>query len=123
MAEVWGTGKPLRELLYVGDAGYTMIFLLKYYSNESPINIGTGVEISIADLALAICRVVGFWGEIRFDSNIPDGSSRKKFGYFVRPPVGLESSCTVNRGIVSALSVVQSTLPEGVLMGSDHDPV
>jgi GDP-L-fucose synthase len=74
---VWGTGRALRELLYVEDAADAMVFLAKTYAGEDAINLGTGEEISIADLASLIARVVGFGGEIRYDSSKPDGTPRK----------------------------------------------
>jgi GDP-L-fucose synthase len=75
--ETWGTGRPTRELLYVDDAADGMVFVMKNYSQEEIINIGTGEEISIADLTALICRVVGFKGEIRYDHTKPDGTPRK----------------------------------------------
>lgn len=75
--EVWGSGTPLREFLYVEDLADALVFLLKNYSEEIQINIGTGNEISIGDLARTICRVVGFKGELAFDASKPDGTPRK----------------------------------------------
>ncbi len=75
--EVWGTGKPKREFLHVDDAADGMVFLMKHYSEDDIINLGTGAEITIADLASQICRVVGFKGGVRFDASKPDGTPRK----------------------------------------------
>jgi GDP-L-fucose synthase len=75
--EVWGTGTPLRELLYVDDLADALLHVLRHYSAEEHINIGTGEEISIADLAHAICRAVGFGGTLRFRADRPDGTPRK----------------------------------------------
>ena len=75
--EVWGTGKALREFLYVDDAADGLVFLMQHYSDEPIINLGTGTEISIADLALLVCRTVGFEGQLRFDRTKPDGTPRK----------------------------------------------
>lgn len=77
MMTVWGTGTPLRELLYVDDAADGLVFLMQHYSGEDFVNLGTGVEISIAGLAATICRVVGFAGRIEFDRTKPDGTPRK----------------------------------------------
>ena len=74
---LWGTGKPLREFLYVDDLAEGLIHLLKNYSDGVPINIGSGEEISIADLAHKIKTVVGFDGEILFDDTKADGAPRK----------------------------------------------
>ncbi|MGQ3072092.1 MAG: GDP-L-fucose synthase family protein [Ferrovibrionaceae bacterium] len=74
---VWGTGTPLRELLYVDDAADGLVFLMQHHSGEDFVNLGTGVEISIAELAATICRVVGFAGRLEFDRTKPDGTPRK----------------------------------------------
>ena len=75
--QVWGSGQALRELLYVDDAADGIVFLAKAYSGEDIVNLGTGEEISIADLARLVCRIVGFKGEIRYDRSKPDGTPRK----------------------------------------------
>ena len=75
--EVWGTGKPKREFLHVDDAADGMVYLMQHYSDDEMVNLGTGDEITIADLAALICRVVGFKGGVRFNSSKPDGTPRK----------------------------------------------
>jgi GDP-L-fucose synthase len=75
--EVWGTGNPTREFLHVDDLADALVFLLKNYDDAEHINIGTGEEISIADLARLIARVVGFEGRIDFATDKPDGTPRK----------------------------------------------
>jgi len=75
--EIWGTGSPLREFLHVDDLAEACLFLMKNYSGERFINIGSGSEISIRDLALLIKKIVGYAGELRFDSAKPDGTPRK----------------------------------------------
>ncbi len=75
--EVWGSGRALREFLYVDDAADGIVYLTKHYSSEEIINLGTGEEITIADLARLVCRIVGFEGEIHYDSSKPDGTPRK----------------------------------------------
>ncbi len=75
--EVWGTGHPLREFLHVDDAADAIIFVLKNYSGEQFLNIGSGSEISIADLAMLVRDIVGFRGRVRFDTARPDGTPRK----------------------------------------------
>ncbi len=74
---VWGSGRPLREFLHVDDLADAVVFLAKHYDGELQINIGSGAEISIADLARQICRTVGFTGELVFDASRPDGTPRK----------------------------------------------
>ena len=73
---VWGTGTPRREFLHVDDCADALIFLLKHYDG-GPINLGSGTDISVGDLAQRICSAVGFGGEIGFDPSMPDGTPRK----------------------------------------------
>lgn len=75
--ELWGTGKPLREFLYVDDMADACVFLLEHYDGENHVNIGTGQEISIKELAEAVRRAVGYEGEIVWNSDMPDGTPRK----------------------------------------------
>jgi GDP-L-fucose synthase len=75
--EIWGSGRPRRELMFVDDAADAIVFLLKTYSQPEPINIGTGVDVPIRDLAEIIARVVGYRGELAFDASKPDGAPRK----------------------------------------------
>lgn len=75
--ELWGTGEPLREFLYVDDLADGLVFMMKNYGGEAPLNIGSGEEISIKGLAIMIAEIVGFEGEVIFNSDKPDGGSRK----------------------------------------------
>lgn len=75
--EVWGTGSPLREFLHVNDLAEACFYLMQHYNDEQLVNVGSGTEISIKDLAILVKKVVGFEGELRFDSTKPDGTPRK----------------------------------------------
>ena len=75
--EIWGSGKPKREFLHVDDLAEACMHLMLDYDGEEWLNIGTGEDISIKDLALMIKDVVGFEGELKFDSSKPDGTPRK----------------------------------------------
>jgi GDP-L-fucose synthase len=75
--EVWGTGRALREFMFVDDLADGLVFLMQHYSDEPLINIGTGTDLPIADLAAMIGEVVGFRGMLRFDTHRPDGTPRK----------------------------------------------
>lgn len=75
--EVWGTGRPKREFLYVDDLADALVHLLAVYSDADPVNVGCGEDLTIADLAREVCSVVGFDGELRFDTTKPDGPPRK----------------------------------------------
>lgn len=75
--EIWGSGTPLREFMYVDDLAEGCVYLMEYYNEKLFINIGTGEEIKIGDLAHLIKDVVGYTGEIIFDRSKPDGTPRK----------------------------------------------
>lgn len=74
---IWGSGTPLREFLYSEDLGNAVVFLLEHYDSDDIINVGSGQEVSIADLARAVVDVVGYEGELVFDASKPDGTPRK----------------------------------------------
>lgn len=94
---VWGTGKPMREFLYVDDAADAIVHLAKHYSERSHVNVGCGHDLSIRDLAETVCRVVGYAGKLVFDSSKPDGTPRKLldvsklFATGWRPKIDLET--------------------------------
>jgi GDP-L-fucose synthase len=93
---LWGSGKPLREFLHVDDCAEACLFLMDHYDGAQHVNIGVGEDLSILELARLIARVVGFDGELAFDSTKPDGTPRKlvdtakinALGW--RPRIGLE---------------------------------
>jgi GDP-L-fucose synthase len=74
---IWGTGAPLREFLYSEDAADACIFLMNTYAGRDFVNIGTGEEVSIAELAQTVKNVIGYQGEVVFDPSKPDGMPRK----------------------------------------------
>ena len=74
---IWGSGKPLREFLYADDLADACFYLMQSYDEANLINIGTGQDLSIRDLALLIQRIVGFTGNLVFDTSKPDGTLRK----------------------------------------------
>lgn len=75
---VWGTGKPTREFLYVEDAAKAIVLATEKYNQSEPVNLGTGQEISIADLAKLIAKLVNFQDRITFDNSKPDGQPRRQ---------------------------------------------
>ena len=75
--EIWGSGTPRREFLHVDDLADACVFLLKNYSNEEHVNIGSGTDLTIFELAKLVCDVVGFAGQIVTDPSKPDGTPRK----------------------------------------------
>ncbi|MEY4987593.1 MAG: hypothetical protein RL567_1372 [Bacteroidota bacterium] len=75
--ELWGTGSPMREFLYADDLAEACLFLMENYSEVELVNIGTGVDVTIKELAETVQQIVGFEGEIRWDVSKPDGTPRK----------------------------------------------
>lgn len=75
--EMWGTGRALREFIHTDDIASAGLFLMENYSGEMPVNVGTGEEFSMLELAKTICEVTGFKGEIALDSSKPDGMPRR----------------------------------------------
>lgn len=73
----WGTGRPLREFLYVDDLAEACVFLMNRYSGDAPVNVGTGKELTIKELTELTAKVVGYRGEILWDASKPDGTPRK----------------------------------------------
>ena len=75
--QVWGTGKPTREFLYVDDLADALVFLMKNYTGEQHVNVGTGIETTIADLAQLVARAAAWEGRFEYDRTKPDGMPRK----------------------------------------------
>jgi GDP-L-fucose synthase len=74
---VWGTGTPLREFMHVDDLADALVFLLEHYSQAPHVNVGTGQEVTISEVARLVCAAVGYEGGLRFDTTRPDGTPRK----------------------------------------------
>lgn len=100
--ELWGSGKPLREFLFVDDLADALIFMMKHYSDAPHLNVGTGVEISILDLAKLLGRIVGYQGEIVFDSSKPDGMMRKVMNVDRLAAMGWRAHTGLEAGFQSA---------------------
>ena len=96
---VWGTGSVLREFLHVDDCARALIHLLKFYNDDIPINIGTGEEITIKELAIKVCDIVGFKGKLVFDDSKPDGSPRKLLNSDRIKNLGWKSSIKLEEGL------------------------
>lgn len=97
--EIWGTGKPMREFLYVEDLADALIFLSENYSDERIINVGAGEDISILDLSEIIAKEVGYVGNIRFNSDYPDGTIRKVMDTSRINNLGWKPTTTLEEGI------------------------
>jgi len=99
---VWGTGQPMREFLYVDDLADACIFLMEKDIRQGLFNIGTGVDITIQDLAKTVMSVVGFEGEIAFDASKPDGTPRKLLNVDRMHALGWKARTPFRDGIAKA---------------------
>ena len=97
--EVWGTGTPLREFIYVDDMADACVFLMENYDGEQHVNIGTGEEVSIRQLAETVKEVVGFEGELVFNTDMPDGTPRKLTTVDKLHGLGWKHKVSLNEGI------------------------
>ncbi|HEX7776787.1 MAG TPA: GDP-L-fucose synthase, partial [Parvibaculum sp.] len=97
--DIWGTGTPLREFLHVDDMADAAIHLMKHYSEEAHVNVGTGADIAIGDLASLVCDIVGYQGALRFDSTKPDGTPRKLLDVSRMAELGWRSRISLKDGI------------------------
>jgi len=96
---VWGTGTPLREFLYVDDLADALVFLMQSYNEVDFVNVGTGQEVSIRELAETMKAVVGFEGELVFDTSKPDGTPRKLLDVSRLRDAGWEAKTPLKQGI------------------------
>ena len=100
--ELWGTGTPMREFLYVDDLADACIHLMLNYNDNEIVNIGTGQDVTIKELALTISDIVGYKGDINFNSDMPDGTPRKLLDVSKLSGLGWEYKTTLVEGIKKA---------------------
>ena len=98
---LWGSGTPLREFLHTDDLASACTYLLENYDDDAPINVGWGQDISIAELGVMIAQIVGFEGQIQWDSSKPDGTPRKLLDTTKINSLGWEPSISLRDGIES----------------------
>jgi GDP-L-fucose synthase len=97
--EIWGSGQPMREFLHVDDLADACLFLMLHYNDKSFVNIGTGQDLKIADLAHIIKDIVGYKGELTFNTSKPDGTPRKLMDVSKLKQLGWKASITLEEGI------------------------
>jgi GDP-L-fucose synthase len=118
---VWGTGSATREFLYVEDAARALVLAARRLDTPEPVNVGSGEEVAIADLAALVARTVGYRGRIRFDASKPDGQprrrldtsrARERMGFRARVPLaeGLERTVAWYREQRGALAAARSAV-------------
>lgn len=96
---LWGTGTPRREFLHADDLASAALFAMENYDGSDPLNVGTGQDLSIAELAQTVSRVVGYTGQIRFDPTRPDGTPRKLLDVARFSALGWRSNIGLEQGI------------------------
>lgn len=99
VVEIWGNGTPLREFLYVDDMADACVFLMENYDGEQHVNIGTGEEISIRELAEIVKEIVGFNGDLVFNTDMPEGTPRKLTNVDKLHCLGWKHKVSLNDGI------------------------
>ena len=99
--EIWGTGRPRREFLHVDDLADACVRLLEAYSDEAPINVGCGADLTIAELAEKVRAVVGFEGRLRFDPERPDGTPQKLLDVSRLAALGWRPRIPLDRGLAA----------------------
>jgi GDP-L-fucose synthase len=100
--EIWGTGTPKREFLYVDDLADACIYLMLSYNDSEIVNIGTGEDVTIAELAVGIKNIVGFEGDIYFNTEMPDGTPRKLLDVSKLKDLGWSYKTSLREGIKKA---------------------
>jgi GDP-L-fucose synthase len=108
--EIWGTGSPKREFLHVDDLADACYFLMQHYDEKGFVNIGVGDDITIKDLALLVKKIVGFEGELVFDTSKPDGTPRKLMDVSRLNNLGWKAKISLEDGIASVYNEVKSIL-------------
>jgi GDP-L-fucose synthase len=96
---VWGSGTPRREFLFVDDVARACLFVLEHYTGESHLNVGSGDEVTIADIAKLVAEVIGYQGNLVFDASRPDGTPRKLLDSSKLIKMGWRPSTPLRRGI------------------------
>jgi GDP-L-fucose synthase len=112
--EVWGSGSPRREFIFADDVADAAIFLMQNYSNPTPINVGTGVDTSIRDIAERIQKVVGYPGQLRFDSTRPDGMPLKALDSSELMAMGWQPKVSLQRGLEETYRLFLDTTKDDV---------
>ena len=107
--EIWGSGTPLREFLYVDDLANACFFLMENYNEAGLINVGVGEDLSIHALAELIQKIVGFEGEIRLNTSKPDGTPRKLMDVHKLTDMGWKAATSLEEGITKVYEEVKNT--------------
>ncbi len=108
--EIWGTGTPMREFLHANDLADACFYLMQNYNEPGLVNIGVGEDITIKDLALLVKKIVGYTGELKFDTTKPDGTPRKLMDVSKLHSFGWKHKISLEEGITSVYNEVKNIL-------------
>ena len=109
--EVWGTGRARREFLHVDDCAAGIVFLLKNYSGSLQVNLGTGSDITVEELAELVKSTVGYAGMLKFDPTKPDGPPRKLLDITLMDSLGWQAKISLSSGLSDAFNWYLNNLP------------
>jgi GDP-L-fucose synthase len=112
---IWGTGTPMREFLHVDDLADASVFLMENYNDLEHINVGTGEDVTIRELAESIKKIVGYSGEIVFDTSKPDGTPRKLLNVSKLNNLGWKHSISLEKGLKDTYKVFITEMKENKL--------
>ncbi len=112
---LWGTGLPKRDLLHVDDLASAVLIASEKYNSSAHLNIGSGEEISIKDLAIKVSTIAGFKGEIQWDSSKPDGTPRKLLDVTKMKSLGWSPKISLDEGIDSTISWYREASAKGMI--------
>jgi GDP-L-fucose synthase len=117
LVKVWGTGTPMREFLHVDDLSDAIWFMHQNPPSENLVNVGSGLEISIAEFASKVAEVVGYTGDIEFDSSMPDGTPRKLLDSSKISAMGWHPQIELSDGLVSTYKWFVESIESGTVRG------
>lgn len=109
---IWGTGRPLREFMHVDDCADALVHLMKHWSDPAHVNVGSGEEVSIAELARMVMDAVGLEGEVVFDPRKPDGTPRKRLDISVLDSMGWRAQIKLADGLRATYAMAPFLKPE-----------
>jgi GDP-L-fucose synthase len=110
VVEIWGTGSPRREFLHADDLAEACLYLMQNYSGSDPVNIGSGEDVTIKDLAVLIKNITGYQGELKFDVSKPDGTPRKLMDVSKLAGLGWKYKIGLEEGIKNTYEQYKQTL-------------
>jgi GDP-L-fucose synthase len=114
---IWGSGRPRREFLHVDDLADACILVVKRYDEPAPVNIGSGSDIAIAELAALVARIVGYEGRLTFDPSRPDGTPRKLLDVSKMTALGWSPRIGLSEGIRDTLRHWRAVVESGAAIG------